>query len=202
MDIINIVAAFNIILVAASISSDTGIPAKMDETDRQILEAFLRHVESSARYCTPERMAKFASQPEDITWQASKYIKMPLIAYRLVGDAKYLDMFVERMDTLIDRLEQGSDGFLGWYGLPLELFRHPDYPDRQVDVMLTSFEMAGPMADFALEIKNNELLEEKYGKTAKRYMALAEDHLIKKWDARGRYKDLAITERSTSLTPT
>lgn len=190
MNTLNIMLTLNFILATASISASAGIPAKMDEADREILAAFLRHVESSASYCTPERMAKFASQPEDITWQASKYIKMPLIAYRLVGDAKYLDMFVERMDTLIDQLEQGSDGFMGWYGLPLDLFRHPDYPDRQVDVMLTSFKMAGMMADFALEIKNDEVLEEKYGETAKRYMALATDHLIKKWDARGRYKDL------------
>jgi len=190
MKTLDIMLTLSFILTTASISANAGIPAAMDEADREILTAFLRHVESSASYCTPERMAKLASQPEDITWQASLYIKMPLIAYRLMGDAKYLDMFVERMDTLIDQLKQGSDGFMGWYGLPLELFRHPDYPERQVDVILTSFVMAGLMADFALEIKNNEVLERKYGETAKRYMALAEDHLIKKWDVRGRYKDL------------
>jgi hypothetical protein len=189
MSILNTVLTLNIVLVAMPIADGGEVPA-MDATDRQILEAFLDQVQNSARYCTPERMAKFASQPEDITWQASKYIRMPLTAYRLTGDAKYLDVFVERMDTLCDQLEQGPDGFMGWYGLPLKLFRHPEHPDRQVDVILTSFVMAGLMADFAQVVQGNEKLRGKHGESVQRYLKLAEEHLIKKWDARGRYRDL------------
>ncbi|MBI1927631.1 dienelactone hydrolase family protein [Candidatus Poribacteria bacterium] len=161
-----------------------------DERDQQILEAFLDHVQQSARECTPERMAKFAEQPEDITWQASKYIRMPLIAYRLTGDGKYLDLFVARMDTLLNCLKLGPDGFLGWYGLPLQLFRHPDYPERHVDVMLTSFVMAGLMAEFATVVLDDNALNQRFGDAARRYLKLAEEHLVRKWDARGRYKDL------------
>jgi len=178
------------LLVIPATIADPEPVAMADETDRQILEAFLGHVRSSARHCTPERMAKFASQPEDITWQASLYIRMPMIAYRLTGDAEYLDMFVERMDTLCDQMEEGPDGYMGWHGLPLGLFRHPEYPDRQVDVIITSFTVAGMMADFARIIQDDELLKVKYGDVAQRYLTLAEDHLIKKWDARGCYKDL------------
>lgn len=192
MTILNAVLTLNVVLTMP-ISGSTAILPTMDTADQQILEAFLGHVQTSARYCTPERMAKFASQPEDITWQASKYIRMPLTAYRLTGDAKYLDMFVERMDTLCDQLEPGADGFMGWYGLPLELFRHPDHPERRVDVILTSFEVAGLMADFAQVVQGDETLNRKYSEAAQRYLTLAEDHLIKKWDARGRYKDLGKT---------
>lgn len=190
MNLINALLALNVILTP--ISAATSIPP-MDEADSQIFQAFLGHAENSSRYCTPERMAQFASQPEDITWQASKYIKMPLTAYRLTGDAKYLDMFVERMDTLCDQLAEGPDGFMGWYGLPLDLFRHPGYPERQVDVMLTSFVVAGLMADFALTVQVDESLREKYGEAAERYLELAGEHLIRKWDVRGRYKDLGDT---------
>jgi hypothetical protein len=190
VNLMNALLALNVILTP--ISGTTSTPA-MDAADSQIFQAFLRHVESSSSYCTPERMAKFASQPEDITWQASKYVRMPLTAYRLTGDAKYLDMFVERMDTLCDQLEEGPDGFMGWYGLPLELFRHPDYPERQVDVMLTSFVVAGLMADFALTVQDDESLKQKYGEAAERYLELAGEHLIRKWDVRGRYKDLGDT---------
>ena len=161
-----------------------------DPTDQQVLAAFLKNVETSAAYCTPERMARFAAQPEDITWQASKYIRMPLVAYQLTGDAKYLDMFVERVDTLCGCLTKGPDGFLGWYGLALELFRHPEHPDRKVDVIITSFAMAGLMADFARVVQADEALTQRHGDAARRYLALAQDHLVKKWDARGRYKDL------------
>ena len=161
-----------------------------DAADRQILAAFLGHVHQSSRACTPERMAKFAEQPEDITWQASKYIRMPLVAYLLAAEAKYLDMFVARMNTLCDVLEEGPDGFLGWYGLPLELFRHPEYPDQRVDVILTSFVVAGLMAEFARVVQEDEALKSQYEETAQRYLTLAEEHLVKKWEVRGRYKTL------------
>jgi len=165
-------------------------PQIADPADQQILEAFLRHVDGSAVRCTPERLAKYAEQPEDITWQASKYIRMPLVAYGLTDDAKYLDAFAERMDNLCQCLQKGPDGFLGWYGLPLALFRHPEHPDRKTDVILTSFVVAGLMADFARVIQADEALDRKYGEAAQRYLRIAQDHLVKKWDARGRYRDL------------
>ena len=111
-------------------------PKVSDPADQQILEAFLGHVDGSARECTPERMAKFAAQPEDITWQGSRYIRMALVAYRLTEDTQYLDAFVARMDALCGCMTKGLDGFTGWYGLAYEIFRHPDHPDRKVDVML------------------------------------------------------------------
>ena len=167
-------------------------PDITDETDQAILQAFLANVEKSAAYCTPERMQKYASQPEDITWEASRIIKMALVAYQLTGDTEYLDKFVARMDTLCDQLTEGPDGFLGWYGLPLGLFRHPDHPDRKLDVLLTSFVVSGLMADFAQIVRGDQALE-RYTPAVDRYLALAEDHLIKKWDARGRFQDLGAT---------
>ena len=168
-------------------------PEITDETDQQIVEAFLGKVESSAAYCTPERMAKYASQPEDITWQASLYLKMALVAYQLTEETKYLDMFVERTDTLCDQLTEGPDGYLGWYGVAYQLFRHPDRPDAKVDVLITSFVVAGILAEFAQIAQGNEALAETYGQKTAEYLDLAEQHLIKKWTARGRYKDLGTT---------
>jgi len=168
-------------------------PEITDPTDRQILEAFLAHAEAAGARCTPERMAEFASQPEDIVWVASQYVRMPLVAYRLTEETKYLDMFVERMDNLCSCLSEGPDGFLGWYGLPLELFRHPDHPERKVDVMLTGYEMTGLMAEFARVVKADGDLVARYGGAAKRYLDIAENHLIRKWDERGNYKELGTT---------
>ena len=161
-----------------------------DDADRDVIGSFLGHVESSAAYCTPERMAKFAAQPEDITWQASLYIKMALLAYELTEDTKYLDMFVERMDALCSCLETGPDGYRGWYGVALELFRHPEHPDREIDVIITSFVVSGMAADFACVVRTDDALRTRYGGPAKRYLALAEEHLVKKWDARGCYREL------------
>lgn len=192
--------------LTTAVEETNALPQITDSIDRQILEAFLGHVENSAHYCTPERMAKFAAQPEDITWQASKYIKMALVAYRLTEDSKYLDMFVERLDTLYNCLEKGPDGFLGWYGLPLELFRHPKHPDQEVDVILTSFVMAGLIAEFAQVVQADEALNAQYTPVSQRYLQLAEEHLVRKWDVRERYQDLggagAVYITHSGLKPT
>lgn len=163
-------------------------PVQIEEADRPIFEAFLGHVETGARYCTPERMAAFAAQPEDITWQASRHIRMPLVAYELRGDTSYLDEFVTRCDTLLALLTEDADGHPGWYGLALEGFRHPDHPDEPVDVIITSFTMAGLMADF-VNVVRAAGLGDQYRDTITRYLDIAAK-LIAKWDARGNYRVL------------
>ena len=162
-----------------------------DPIDRQILDAYLAHVETLAAYCTPERMAQFAAQPEDIVWQGSQYIRVAYVAYLLTADAKYLDMFVERMDTLCDQLTTGPDGKRGWYGLAYDLFRHPDHPDRAVDVQITSFQIAGMLADFARVVEGDEALQATYGAKVEEYLSLAQE-LVDKWEARGSYHDLGL----------
>ncbi len=161
---------------------------KIEEADAPIVEAFLGHVETGARYCTPERMARFAARPEDITWQASLHIRMPLVAYELTGEQSYLYEFVTRCDTLLALLSEDADGHPGWYGLALEGFRHPDHPDEPVDVIITSFTMAGLMADF-VNVVRAAGLEEQYPGTIARYLDIA-GKLIAKWDARGNYRVL------------
>lgn len=167
----------------------TAQPApQIDPADRTIVDAFLGHVTSGARYCTPERMARFAAQPEDITWQASKHIRMPLVAFQLTGEAEYLDEFVTRTDTLLGEMTEGPDGHPGWYGLALELFRHPDHPDEPIDVMITSLTMAGLMADFVITVRDAGL-ENAYAAQINRYLPIARA-LVDKWDARGNFRVL------------
>lgn len=161
---------------------------EIEPADKPILEAFLGHVETGARYCTPERMARFAARPEDITWQASLHIRMPLVAYQLVGDTGYLDEFVSRCDTLLALLTEDAEGHPGWYGLPYDLFRHPDHPDEPVDVIITSFSMAGLMADFVSVVRAAGLQEE-YAEPITRYLDVAR-RLVAKWDERGNYRVL------------
>ncbi|MGQ9731308.1 MAG: hypothetical protein ACUVX8_08515 [Candidatus Zipacnadales bacterium] len=182
-------------------------PAEIaDARDREILAAFLEHVEGAARYCTPERMQQYAAQPEDITWVGSRYLAMSLVAYELTEEPRYLDMTVERLDTLLSCLTTGPDGFQGWLGLPLELFRDPEHPDRHLDCQLTDFVMTGMIADFARIIRADPGLQATYGPKATQYLALAENHLVRKWDVRGNYRDLgdmgAVYVTETGLKPT
>ena len=176
--------------LVASVMSLTASAVAIEADDQPIFDAFLTHVASSAAQCTPQRLAAFAAQPEDIVWQASKYVRMPLTAYRLTGDTAHLDDFVARVGALFDELEPGPDGYLGWYGLPLDLFRHPDHPNRHSDVILTSFVVAGLVAELAAEVRDGGELEARHGGAAARYLNIATGHLVEKWDARERYQDL------------
>ena len=63
-------------------------------------------------------------------------------AYRLTGDAAYLEQFVEVYRNARGAMTKGPDGYLGWYGKALGLFRDPARPDRKVDVIISSFRAA------------------------------------------------------------
>jgi len=118
---------------------------------------------------------------------------MPLVACRLTGEKKYLDQFVARMEALCACLEKGPDGFLDWYGKPKPNFRHPDRPEQKVAVEITGFEMSAVVAEFACIVESEPSLRARYAEPLRRYLSLAENHLVKKWDARGCYKDLGAT---------
>lgn len=181
-------AAILMLLTLAGGATCAQPPVEIDPADLPILEAFLEHTEALKRHCTPERMAQFAAQPEDITWQASRYIRMPLVAFQLTGQADYLDDFAERLDALLDQMAEDAEGHPGWYGLALELFRHPDHPDEAVDVIITSLTMAGLMTDFAVAVRAAGL-EDAWAERINRYLELAWA-LVDKWDARGNFRVL------------
>lgn len=168
-------------------------PPITDPVDREILAVFLDQVEKTAVRCTPERMQELAAEAEEIAWRGSKLIRMPLVAFRLTRDRKYLDEFVRRMDALYGRLGRGPDGFLDWYGKPMLGYRHPDRPDQKIAVQITGFEMSNIIAQFACLVQSDSDLKSRYAEPLRRYLSLAEDHLVKKWEARGCYKDLGTT---------
>ncbi len=187
----NVLLVLLLVALAGCVSQAQPItpgPVAIEPADQPILDAFLRHIDTTKSNCTPERMAQYAAQPEDITWQAARIIEMPLIAFQLTGEQAYLDEFVARTDTLLALLTEDADGHPGWYGLPLELFRNPEHPDEPVDVIITSLTMAGLLADFALVVREAGL-EAEYAAQIERYLPIARA-LVDKWDARGNYRVL------------
>ena len=166
-------------------------PLAMDsESDQLILANFLTHVDGSVARLTSAAVAGI-EQPEDICWTWSQYLRMPLVGFMLTGDGKHLDGFVQATDALLTRLREGPDGYLGFRGLPLPLFRDPANPTAEVDVDIAEFEVAHLMCDFAEVVNADEALRQQYGGHVARYLDLAEQHLAgPKWEARGRYVDL------------
>ena len=158
--------------------------------DRLILENFLKHTESCVRRFTPEAMAQI-EQPEDLCWTWSRYVEMPLVAYQLSGDTKHLDGFVKAMDVLLTRLRRAPDGYLGFRGLPLPLFRSKENPTAEIEVDIAEFEIADRICEFVNLVRADERLAQAYGGKATEYLELAEEHLAgPKWEARKLYVDL------------
>ncbi|MBM4050104.1 MAG: hypothetical protein FJ279_33835, partial [Planctomycetes bacterium] len=175
-------------LAAAALARE---PVKMQsEDDELILKAFLKHTDANVARVTPEAVAKI-DQPEDICWTWSQYLRMPLAAYQLTGDAKHLDSFVKAMDALLTRLRKAPDGYLGFRGLPLPLFRDKNNPTAEVEVDIAELTIAHLMADFAELVNAEEPLKQKHGAKVAQYLDLAENHLAgKKWEERKLYVDL------------
>ena len=186
-----VAAAVAVALAALSAALTAAAPpVKMDsDADRRILAAFLKHTDDCLARVTPEAVGKI-TQGEDICWVWSKYCRMPLTAYRLTGKAAYLDKFVKAMDTLLTRLRKGPDGYLGFRGLPLPLFRDPANPKAEADVVITAFSVAHVICEFAEILESEPELKRTHGKKLAHYLDIAENHLVAKWDARKQYMDL------------
>ena len=167
-------------------------PVKITDPDGQkIVQGFLKHVASVPNTLSVDKCKAMAeTEPEGICWKMSPYLSMTLTAYELTGDAKYLDIFVQSFDNLRAALTKGPDGFLGWYGKPLKTFVNPEKPDQKVDVQLTSFSIVTDIANFVELVDQSPELKTRYAKQRAEYLDLAENHLIKKWEARGNYVDL------------
>ncbi|MEM4406661.1 MAG: hypothetical protein QXS68_06415, partial [Candidatus Methanomethylicaceae archaeon] len=158
--------------------------------DQAILESFLRHTEIIVGGITEDAVARI-EQPEDICWVWARYLRMPLVAYKITRDSNYLNLFVRGMATLFTRLREGPGGYLGFRGLPLPLFRDPQNPNAEIEVDISEFEIARLICDFTVLVRGEEGLRNKYQKDAQRLMEVVERHLAgPKWEERGLYVDL------------
>ncbi|NPV47493.1 MAG: hypothetical protein HPY69_11070 [Armatimonadetes bacterium] len=161
--------------------------------DATILEWFLKHTESNVARVTPEALAA-VEQAEDICWVWVPYTQMPLLAYELTADPRYLDLFVGAMDSLLTRLRAAPDGYLGFRGLPYELFRNPATPTAEADSDVADFEVAHLICHFAELVQDDGTLRERYAAKLLAYLDVAEKNLVgPKLDSRQRYVDLGET---------
>jgi hypothetical protein len=115
---------------------------------------------------------------------------MPLTAYQLTGDAKYLGMFVTAFENMRRALTVGPDGFLGWYGKADPDYRDPAHPEQRTDAVISSFRVAEAVCDFISLIDANPQLRHEYAQQRREYLDLVENQLVKKHDVRGDYVDL------------
>jgi hypothetical protein len=157
-----------------------------DAKDKQIVESFLKHVDNVPNQITADACKKKAAdEPEGFTWEINPVAAMPLTAYEMTGDVKYLDMFVQVFDTMRSAMTTGPGGYLDWYGKPLPLFQDPAHPDLKVPVMITGYSTSAMIAHFVELVRAEPALKAKFGGKAAQYLDLAEHQLIRKWETGG-----------------
>ncbi len=165
-----------------------------DAKDKQIVESFLKHVDTVPQQITADACKKKAAdEAEGFTWEINPFAAMPLTAYEMTGDVKYLGMFVQVFDTMRSALTTGPGGYLDWYGKPLPIFQDPARPDLKVPVMINAYSISATIAHFVELVRADPALKAKFGDKAAQYLDLAEHQLIRKWETGGNFVDLGPT---------
>lgn len=164
-----------------------------DAKDREIIQRFLGHVERLPQRITREHCKKMAAdEPEGYTWKILPQVQMYLTAYEVTGEAKYLDGFAAVFENMTAAMTKGPDGYLGWYGKPLDIFRNPAKANLKADVIITSFRTVDVLCRFLELAGRDEGLKKRFAGRRRQYLDLMANHLVKKWTARGNYVDLGV----------
>jgi hypothetical protein len=119
---------------------------------------------------------------EDFCWNAAYDLHRFVSSYQTSGDRAWLDWGVRYYEYLLDQMQAGPDGYLGWIG-PYE------YDNRVwCDVHVGDAILFDGLVEFARIALADAALRKQYGAQAERYVALARRHLFEKWDARGTWE--------------
>jgi hypothetical protein len=169
-------------------------PPVTDPKDKKILEAFLVYAGKVADHLNPEHCRELAKEDAEETeaylWRVTPYLRMPLVAYELTRDPKYLDIFVQAFENMRSAMTAGPDGFLGWYGRADADYADPANPNVPLDAIISSFGVTEAVCDFLALAAEDPELNRKYAKQRTEYLDLVENQLVKKHDVRGDYVDL------------
>ena len=168
-----------------------GEPVKMtDPKDSQILAGFLQNVPKAAAGLTPEYCKNMvAKEPESYTWIALPTLSVPLTAYRLTGDAKHLEAFVQAFENMRSAMTKGPGGNLDWFGVPHVGWQDPNDKARTIPVLVADFEAADMICQFAEALDGDAAAAAKYAKQRQEYLDLVQG-MVDQWDAVGCFVDL------------
>ena len=159
---------------------------KLTDNDRIILNGFIQHAVDFADKVNPESVAKKCHEsPESFAWVDFRHLNCLTIAYQLTEDTQYLDLFHDSFAVYRSIMKTGSDDYLGWYGLALKPRRLKDNPDLEVDEIQMSFRAISILSTWIAAARSNESYASTHTAQITALLALMEEHLFPKWDARG-----------------
>ncbi|MBN2584408.1 MAG: hypothetical protein JXL80_15210 [Planctomycetes bacterium] len=120
---------------------------------------------------------------EQFCWRANFNMGIFLQAYEAWHDTAWLDWGVKFYDYAISKMGTGPDGRKGWIGAYI-------YDGQYAcDVHVGDAVLVDHMLEFAEVVLKDPKLKAKYGEAATRYVELARNDVIDKWDARGTWRE-------------
>lgn len=162
---------------------------KIDPADAPLVEAFRNHARSEIAKLTAEHF-QAKEEPEMLCWIELKQMYMSLVAYELTGDIDHLRDLAKAIEAMRSTLKKGPHGFLGWRGLPIKSRRDPERPTLESDDIQTSFRAVWLFSRFLETVDREERLKKEFGRLREPLVDLMENHLVKKWEARGYWVEL------------
>ena len=96
-------------LACAALGLWAAEPVKIaDPKDKQLLDAFLKHALNTPQELSADKCKSMVEKSYgNVVWRLAPYSAMPLTAYELTGDAKYLDAFVQAFANLRSAMTKG-----------------------------------------------------------------------------------------------
>lgn len=159
--------------------------------ERTVLTSYIANATAYAEALTAGKVRKQRDEsPEMFAWVELPSLAGLLDAYELTGDVAHLDRFREGMQLILDLLEPGDDGHLGWWGKPIPPRRQADRPDLRIDELQMNFRAMAVLARWVELAGRDATYAAAQAATSARHLALLREHLLPKWDARGFFADL------------
>jgi len=151
--------------------------AKAGETPAQMARSQNARVQQSI----DTEMAKNNGHTgEQFGWQVNWFMGSIMRGCRAWPDDTWLEPTEKSLLKLAGTMEEGPDGYKGFIG-PY-IYNPTAY---WVDVHVSDSILIKHMLEFAMIIKENPALREKYGESADLFTEIGKKHLIEKWEKRG-----------------
>ncbi|MDF3129553.1 hypothetical protein P0Y35_10145 [Kiritimatiellaeota bacterium B1221] len=161
-------------------------------SDLKIQEAFTGHMADFAQKVDADKLKAQLKEkgPEGFCWVEFRYLNGLLTSYALTGETEYLEMFRESFAVFAGLMEEGEDGYLGWFGPTLPDRKPKDNPELEVDEIQTNFRAMGILARWVELARREEAYASEHAETITHYLTLMEKQLFPKWDARDHFVEI------------
>ena len=131
----------------------------------------------------PDRITQY-TDGEDLCWFGSPFLRGMVAMAEATGDTEPLDSLCQRFEYLMSITTYDIDSLYGWPTTHGGYGRHGPRC-----IIMNDGHLAEPLVSFALLLRKEKHLQEKYGDKVEKYLAFFDQKIWPKWEAS--WQDLA-----------